>query len=360
MLRNTWSLVILSRLVECAILNVTVGGSGGLIYDPAFIDAEPGDTVRFIFKQKNHTVTQSTFEKPCEHLESGFDTGFIPVSDSEQTNFPIAQLNIHDKSPIWVYCRQGNHCQRGMVFAVNPANNFDAFKAAAMGNSTSSPPPLTSGSSVNSTTATAATTTPSGSSNVSVVTVTATVTATPSLTPSAAQAPTPTAFSVDHQVIVGGPGQFSFQPSSLKAQIGDTVTFQFRQSNHTVTQSSFPKPCEALSSTSTSGEVGFDSGFIPVADNAISFPTYSIHINDTKTIWAYCRQSDHCGRGMVFAINAPDEGPNTFNAFQTLATQMNGGSVTHASVKDNGVSSRKVDLIVVTTMTLVAFASCLL
>jgi hypothetical protein len=30
--------------------------------------------------------------------------------------------------------------------------------------------------------------------------------------------------------------------------------------NHTVTQSSFAAPCEMLASTSTSGQVGFDSG----------------------------------------------------------------------------------------------------
>ena len=45
----------------------------------------------------------------------------------------------------------------------------------------------------------------------------------------------------------------------LKTQ-HDTVTFQFRQTNHTVTQSTFAEPCVSLTETSTSGEVGFDSG----------------------------------------------------------------------------------------------------
>ncbi|KAJ3572500.1 hypothetical protein NP233_g3053 [Leucocoprinus birnbaumii] len=319
---SIWSLVLLLQLVECSqIFNVTVGGPSGLVYDPEFIDAEPGDTIRFIFEQKNHTVTQSTFESPCEPLLGGFDTGFIPVADSQETNFPIAQLNIHDESPIWVYCRTGNHCQKGMVFAVNPGNNFAAFRAAAMRAST-----------------------PSRSSRVSVVTVTATITATPA--PNTVQSPAADQFSVDHQVVVGGPnGQYTFQPSSLKADVGDTVTFQFRQGNHTVTQSSFPRPCEALSKTSNSGEVGFDSGFMPVANDSASFPSYTIHINDTKAIWAYCRQAGHCNRGMVFAVNSPDEGPNTFEAFQTYAEQQGGRNDNMTEpVNNRAVRSRMVDV----------------
>ena len=38
-------------------------------------NANPGDTVIFTFKQKNHTVTQSSLNTPCSPLASGFDSG---------------------------------------------------------------------------------------------------------------------------------------------------------------------------------------------------------------------------------------------------------------------------------------------
>ncbi len=35
-----------------------------------------------------------------------------------------------------MYCRQANHCQQGMVFAVNPGDKMAQFQAAATGNTT--------------------------------------------------------------------------------------------------------------------------------------------------------------------------------------------------------------------------------
>lgn len=140
-----------------------------------------------------------------------------------------------------------------MVFAVNPGDKFAAFQAAATGGAapTNAPAP------------TAATSTP----GVTTVTATVTVSGQPITTTYAttvtAGSPGPnptTATSSDHRVIVGGPGKFTYEPSNITAQAGDTVTFEFRQKNHTVTASSFDAPCRALSLTSTTGEVGFDSG----------------------------------------------------------------------------------------------------
>ena len=42
--------------------------------------------------------------------------------------------------------------------------------------------------------------------------------------------------------------------------VAETITFEFQQKNHTATASSFNTPCRALASTSTSGQIGFDSG----------------------------------------------------------------------------------------------------
>lgn len=81
----------------------------------------------------------------------------------------------------------------------------------------------------------------------------------------------------------------------------------------------------------------------PVSDDATTFPTYTITVNDvsplsvlyklvinnvhqTKPIWAYCRQANHCGQGMVFSVNAVESGPNNFAAFQSKAKELNGTS----------------------------------
>lgn len=76
-----------------------------------------------------------------------------------------------------------------------------------------------------------------------------------------------------------------------------------------------------------------------VAADATTFPTYTIQVNDTKPIWAYCRQGNHCGQGMVFSVNAPSSG-NTFDAFQEKAVQLNGtGSSGGAGAADGAVVS---------------------
>ncbi|TCD70574.1 hypothetical protein EIP91_002604 [Steccherinum ochraceum] len=294
---------------------VTVGGPGILKYDPQFLDAAVGDTVLFTFKQKNHTTTQSTFATPCSAMAGGFDSGFVPVADNNTAGpFPAARFTVKDTNPVWVYCRQANHCQQGMVFAINPGDKFAAFQAAAMGQSAST---------------SAASSPPPGSATPVTVTATVTVSGTQLATTTYASFPgsaAPTsAVSTDHKVVVGGPSLLTFNPPNITAQIGDTITFQFMQKNHTATQSSFANPCSSLSQTSTSGQVGFDSGFMPVADNATTFPTFTVKVNDTAPIWAFCRQANpvsHCQQGMVFAANAVESSPNTFEAFQAKAKSL--------------------------------------
>jgi plastocyanin len=294
------------RVAHAATINVDVGGPGVLKFTPPFVNASAGDIVRFTFHQKNHTATQSTLQSPCAPKVGGFDSGFIPVADSVTSGFPVAQLTVTDTNPVWVYCRQANHCQQGMVFAVNPGNDFAAFQAAATGGAS-------------------ATSTLSATGGVATATATLTVGGQSVTTTTSAGAPTSTG-SVDHKVVVGGTGVLAYNPSNITAQVGDTVTFEFHQVNHTVTQSSFNTPCRALSLTSTTGAVGFDSGFNPVTSDATTFPTYTITVNATTPIWAYCRQAKHCGQGMVFSINSVETGPNNFAAFQALAKQQNGTS----------------------------------
>ena len=64
---------------------VKVGGKdaqGGAVlrYDPEVVYADAGETIVFDFLFANHTVTESTFEHPCEN-KAGYDvlaTGFRP------------------------------------------------------------------------------------------------------------------------------------------------------------------------------------------------------------------------------------------------------------------------------------------
>jgi len=277
--------------VTAAQFNVTVGGPGGVKFTPEFVTAQAGDVVVFTFQQKNHTVTQSTFDSPCQRSANGFDTGFIPVTaDNTAGPFPSAQLLVKSGDPVWAYCRQAGHCQQGMVFAVNPGDKFPAFKAAAMANgnpSGSVPPPQ------------------------STSTPTSAVSPPPTSTPSTG---------TDHRVVVGGPGTLSFQPSTVTAQPGDTVTFEFHQKNHTATQSTFADPCGPMAG-------GFKSGFKPVGDNASEFPTFTVPVNDTKAVWVYCAQAGHCSSGMVFAVNADTTGTNTFEAFRAKAMGSSSSSV---------------------------------
>jgi len=231
--------------------------------------------------KKNHTATQSTLASPCVKLPSGFDTGFIPVPDSNTDGpFPVAIYTVENTNPVWVYCAQGTHCSgAAMVFAINPGSDLAKFKA----NAKAAPP-----------------------------------TSTGAPSPSSTTGPT------NHKVVVGGPGLVAYTPNDIKANPGDTVTFEFRQKNHTVTQSTFAAPCRSLTLTSTTGQIALDSGYMPVTDGATTFPTWTIPINDTAPLWFYCKQGNHCGLGMVLAINAVDTGPNNFSAFQAKAKSLNG------------------------------------
>jgi len=275
---------------RAADIPVIVGGTGILAYNPPSVNAVVGDRIIFTFREKNHTATQSTLAAPCTQAPSGFDSGFVPVDAGDVSGTKTAVYTVQSLDPVWVYCRQGTHCQSGMVFAVNPGDKLAQFQANAKTGSA----------------------TPAASS------------AAPAASGSSGAVPSTN----DHKVIVGGPGKLVFTPSNITAKAGDTITFQFQQKNHTVTQSTFANPCKSMASTSTSGQTGFDSGFKPVADGATTFPTYTIQVNDTQPIWAFCAQANHCTSGMVFAVNTVESGPNNFDAYKNKATGASSSAAT--------------------------------
>lgn len=332
---TTFSLFALVAAVAAQTTHtVIVGGPGQLTYTPACLWPAVGDIVNFEFHEKNHTVTQSSFAEPCKKqtdaagLQTGFESGFKPVAAGTTSGFPVSSFTVTDDKPKWFYCAQGAHCSAGMVFAINPpreGNTFEAFLANAK--NSAAQPPAVSAPPTSATTTAAATVTPAPDG---VVTVTQTITlgastwtTTYGSAPGSA-APTPNPEPVVHLVTVGENGGLTYNPPSVQAAPRDIISFQFRSKNHTITQSSFENPCRKLEFTSTSGQIGFDSGYMPVSADASAFPTFNITVNDTAPQWAYCRQANHCGGGMVFAINAVEGGNKSFAAFQALAKQLNG------------------------------------
>lgn len=100
---------------------VIVGGEKGLVFDPPTVEALPRDTIVFEFRQKNHTVTQSSFEDPCRRLEGGFDSDFQFVATDATGDFPTFNYTVLDTAPVFAYCRQrlpASHCGQKMVLSV--------------------------------------------------------------------------------------------------------------------------------------------------------------------------------------------------------------------------------------------------
>jgi len=100
--------------------SVTVGGPQGLAFNPPQLSAAIGDTVIFSFLSQNHTATQSAFDTPCAPLEGGMDSGFQANPNNTVNPPPQVAMQVMVDTPLWFYCRQANHCGKGMVFSINP------------------------------------------------------------------------------------------------------------------------------------------------------------------------------------------------------------------------------------------------
>ncbi|KAG9256655.1 uncharacterized protein F5Z01DRAFT_671902 [Emericellopsis atlantica] len=127
---------------------VTVGGPNGLVYEPESLPNVPvGDMIIFEYLAQNHTVTQSTFDLPCDPLAGGLDTGHQPNPDNSIVPAPQVAMQVTTSDPLWFYCKTGKHCSSGMVFSINPtAEKSQAiFKEKAMntdqGDGAAAPPP---------------------------------------------------------------------------------------------------------------------------------------------------------------------------------------------------------------------------
>jgi plastocyanin len=329
-----FSSLVLLPFISAAIHDVQVGDGGKLLFSPEAIFASPGDQVVFHFRPKNHTVTQSSFADPCGRKNGGLSSGFNPVPANQTDNFPTYTVTVNNTDPIWIYCAQAaklpnSHCGAGMVFAVNcgadgSPNSFTNFKKAALAVGASLSAAATT-SQAYATAAYGSVTIPAAPTPTPVTKVITVGSETWTTTyNSYPNSPDPTPVSAQgqvHKVIVGGPGKLAFDPPHVSARPRDTIVFEFHQKNHSVTQSTFDDPCRPFH---VNGASGFDSGYIPVADNVTEFPTWNYTVNDTSPVWAYCKQDKHCGQGMVLSINSDESSGRSFQAFQNVAKALNG------------------------------------
>lgn len=135
-------------------------------------------------------------------------------------------------------------------------------------------------------------------------------------------------------VIVGGNNGLTFNPESVTAKAGDTIAFQFQSKNHTVTQSTFANPCTQM----TTPTLGIDSGFLPVPAGASSFPQWSFSVdNATAPFWFFCKQTGHCSKGMVFAINPTAD--KTFDAYKAKAIATASNTTTSGTASSGSPSA---------------------
>ncbi|RMZ89471.1 hypothetical protein DV736_g3298, partial [Chaetothyriales sp. CBS 134916] len=122
-------------------------------------------------------------------------------------------------------------------------------------------------------------------------------------------------------------GSLKYFPDSVQAPVGSIVQFQFHPKNHTVTESTFAEPCKPVAlvnaSLITPTRPGLKSGFQPVTASDTETPVYNVLINDTKPIWVYCGQTNHCQKGMAMVINQNlSSTDKTIEAYIAAAAQL--------------------------------------
>jgi len=130
-------------------------------------------------------------------------------------------------------------------------------------------------------------------------------------------------------------GKLEFSPQAIFAETGDEINFVFKQGNFSVFQSSFAAPCTPL-------DGGFKSGFQFVdegtADDQLPVVKYTVTDPKDKALWFYGRQGggapSTCKQGMLFAINCPSTGQNTFENFVRKATGADGSGTPSPSDED--------------------------
>jgi hypothetical protein len=69
----------------------------------------------------NLSVSQSSFDHPCNLAPDGVDSGLlVPIDSNTRATWSFKLVD--DKTPLFFFCAQvvpDHHCHEGMVFAIN-------------------------------------------------------------------------------------------------------------------------------------------------------------------------------------------------------------------------------------------------
>jgi len=79
--------------------------------------ATPGDTVRFMFLQKNHSVEQSAFATPCVRLANGVNSGFKPNPQGDMATAPFFDVPITSTEALCTFLSSGSTTNQLLTFA---------------------------------------------------------------------------------------------------------------------------------------------------------------------------------------------------------------------------------------------------
>ncbi|KAF8599533.1 hypothetical protein BDV93DRAFT_546872 [Ceratobasidium sp. AG-I] len=115
-----------SKTHKVTVGKVTKGGKPR--FNPQYVHAKAGDTIKFEFYPSEHSVAETSFDEPCFGREGGFNTGSISVFEDEVTHPPTRTLKVTGNEPQWFYSYGTYDCTGGMVFAVNPPKTGKTFK----------------------------------------------------------------------------------------------------------------------------------------------------------------------------------------------------------------------------------------
>jgi plastocyanin len=118
----------LKELSQMAIHEVEVGALRQLIFNLNQISADVGDVVRFTFRSFNHSLVQSSLAKPCVS-NNEFHSGFRQFNAANSQLMTLS-FTVNNPEPQFFFCQQtlpASHCERGMVFAINPGESMDTF-----------------------------------------------------------------------------------------------------------------------------------------------------------------------------------------------------------------------------------------
>ncbi|KAK1600205.1 extracellular serine-rich protein [Colletotrichum navitas] len=153
-----------------------------------------------------------------------------------------------------------------------------------------------------------------------------------------------------HTIAVGVSG-FSFTPSKVDANVGDTIEWLFYPDGHSVIRSAFGFPCTPYEYVEI-GRQGFYSGNTSVKAITNDMPRFRVLVNNTDPIFFYCGAPGSCYKEKMIGVvneNSSQTLANQLEAALTLTTQIipgepfpvesDGPNPTSSSGSDNGNSS---------------------